>query len=123
MGDPDGSWTVTFEPSLTQLEPTPLDRAMRIIEVQELDEVLPQLAALRPFLQTAAVAASPEDLPVVSEKLAELGVTRITAVGSMTAPEAGWHHDGTSSLRDLVRFVDIERNAEAGAEQFSSYRD
>jgi hypothetical protein len=41
----------------------------------------------------------------------------------MTSPEAGWHHDGTSSLLDLVRLVDIEQAAEHYAEHFSPYRD
>jgi hypothetical protein len=39
----------------------------------------------------------------------------------MTAPAAGWHHDGRFSLLDLVRMVDIEASTEAAAENFTAY--
>jgi hypothetical protein len=39
----------------------------------------------------------------------------------MTAPEAGWHHDGRFSLLDLVRMVDIEDSTERNAELFTRY--
>ena len=41
----------------------------------------------------------------------------------MTAPEAGWHHDGRFNLLDLVRIVEIEHGAEAAAEDFADYLD
>jgi hypothetical protein len=41
----------------------------------------------------------------------------------MTAPEAGWHHDGRFSLLDLVTFTEIEQSAEAAAEGFAPYVD
>jgi hypothetical protein len=41
----------------------------------------------------------------------------------MTAPEAGWHHDGRFSLLDLVRMVELEQSAEDAAESFAPYRD
>ena len=50
-------------------------------------------------------------------------MTRIAAIGSMTAPEAGWHHDGRFNLLDLVRIVEIEQSAELAAEAFAPYRD
>ena len=46
------------------------------------------------FLQTVGVAAAPAELFRLSELLGAAGVTRITALGAMTSPEAGWHHDG-----------------------------
>ncbi|GAA3326227.1 hypothetical protein GCM10020331_061270 [Ectobacillus funiculus] len=51
------------------------------------------------------------------------GVTRITALGSMTSPEAAWHHDGRFNLLDLVNIVDIESSAEDYSEQFAPYVD
>ncbi|CAM5198922.1 Acyl-CoA reductase OS=Bosea thiooxidans OX=53254 GN=ARD30_15295 PE=3 SV=1 [Bosea thiooxidans] len=41
----------------------------------------------------------------------------------MTAPEAGWHHDGRFSLLDLVTLTEIEQSAEAAAEGFAPYVD
>jgi hypothetical protein len=39
----------------------------------------------------------------------------------MTAPQAGWHHDGRFSLLDLVRMVDIDASTELAAERFTLY--
>ncbi len=39
----------------------------------------------------------------------------------MTAPEAGWHHDGRFSLLDLVTMTEIEAGAEAAADDFAPY--
>ena len=57
------------------------------------------------------------------QQLGEIGVSRIAALGRMTAPEAGWHHDGRFSLLDLVTFTEIEQSAEAAAEGFAPYVD
>jgi hypothetical protein len=72
-------------------------------------------------LQTVGVAAASEELLPVGDLLGQAGVTRICALGCMTAPEAGWHHDGRFSLLDLVRMVDIEDSTERNAELFTRY--
>ena len=81
------------------------------------------MAAHPPFLQTAGVAAAPAELFRLSELLGAAGVTRITAIGSMTSPEAGWHHDGRFNLLDLVRMVEIEQSAELAADRLAPYAD
>jgi hypothetical protein len=91
--------------------------------VATLDEALPLLAAQRDFLQTVGIAAAPEELHALAEPLGRAGATRICALGRMTAPEAGWHHDGRYSLLDLVRMVELEASAEAAAEPYARYRD
>jgi hypothetical protein len=48
-------------------------------------------------------------------------VTRICALGAMTSPAAGWHHDGRFSLLDLVRMVDIEASTESEAQRYTPY--
>ncbi|WP_449375465.1 acyl-CoA reductase [Bosea thiooxidans] len=55
--------------------------------------------------------------------MGEIGVSRIAPLGRMTAPEAGWHHDGRFSLLDLVTLTEIEQSAEAAAEGFAPYVD
>ena len=57
----------------------------------------------------------------LQQRLGQAGVTRICAVGQMTSPEAGWHHDGRFSLLDLVRMVDIEASTEREAQRFTRY--
>jgi hypothetical protein len=79
------------------------------------------VTAQRDYLQTVGLAAPPEELMHLGEHLGRAGVTRICALGAMTSPEAGWHHDGRFSLLDLVRMVDIEANTEIEAERFTSY--
>lgn len=81
------------------------------------------VAPHRAYLQSAGIAASPATLFRLAEDLASVGVTRITALGRMTAPEAGWHHDGRFSLLDLVTMTEIEASAEAAAEGFAPYAD
>lgn len=123
ISHPAGSWTVIYEQLQDAFMPSPLNRTLRVIEVDDFAQALAVLNPYRNYLQTAGIAAAPEELFRLSSLLAELGVTRLTAIGKMTEPEAGWHHDGTSSLLDLVRMVDIEQAAEHYAEHFSPYRD
>jgi hypothetical protein len=69
------------------------------------------------------VATTPERLLQLAARLGLAGVTRVCALGSMTSPEAGWHHDGRFSLLDLVRIVEVEQSAHNLSESFASYRD
>jgi hypothetical protein len=82
---------------------------------------MPLLEPQRSYLQTVGLAAAPEELLELAQALGQAGVTRICALGAMTAPEAGWHHDGRFSLLDLVRMVDIDQSAELSAEHFTAY--
>jgi len=103
------------------LSPSPLNRNLLVIAVDALQEVAPLIEPQRMYLQTVGLAASPEELLPLSEQLGAVGVTRICALGAMTSPQAGWHHDGRFSLLDLVRMVDIEQSTELAAEQFTTY--
>ena len=59
----------------------------------------------------------------LASSLGEVGVTRVAAIGDMTSPEAGWHHDGRFNLLDLVKITEIDGRAEVAADQFASYDD
>jgi hypothetical protein len=85
--------------------------------------VVARIEAHRPFLQTAGVAAAPAELFRLAELLGAAGVTRISAIGAMSSPEAGWHHDGRFNLLDLVRMVEIEQSAEIAADPLAPYAD
>jgi len=89
--------------------------------VDRLDDAVELVAPHAAFLQTAGVAAQPRELQRLAEQLGAAGVTRIAALGSMTAPEAGWHHDGRFNLLDLVRMVEIEQSAERAADALAPY--
>lgn len=126
-GGPDvageGDWTVVYHDSLQPLGPSALNRTVRVVAVDQLADVIALVAPHRAFLQTVGVAAAPRELFALAEMLGRLGVTRLCALGQMTSPEAGWHHDGRFSLLDLVQMVDIEASAEAASETLAPYVD
>ena len=113
--------TVVYSDRPLPLTAGPLNRHALVVAVNTLDEVLPLIAPQRDYLQTVGLAAAPEELLHLGSSLGQAGVTRICALGAMTSPEAGWHHDGRFSLLDLVRMVDIEASTEREAERFTPY--
>ena len=66
------------------------------------------VAPFKALLQTVGIAAPPKELFALAAALGEVGVTRIAALGDMTTPEAGWHHDGRFNLQDLVEITEID---------------
>ncbi|RYY83124.1 MAG: acyl-CoA reductase, partial [Comamonadaceae bacterium] len=123
IGPASAAWRVAYRDALGPLAPTALQRTIQVIGVDSLDDVVPVLAAQAVYLQTAGVAAAPAQLYRLAELLGAAGVTRIAAIGAMSTPEAGWHHDGRFNLLDLVRMTEIEASAEAAAEPFAPYAD
>lgn len=123
LGDMEDGWSVVQVDQAEALAPSGLNRTLKIVAVESLDAVVPLVAPFRAFLQSAAVAATPEELFRIAARLGEAGVTRISAFGRMTAPEAGWHNDGRFNLLDLVTITEIEHSAEHAAEGFAPYVD
>ncbi|MFX3625621.1 MAG: acyl-CoA reductase [Ectobacillus sp.] len=122
LGNEGNNWTVVYEET-SSFAPTCLNRVVKIMAFENIEEVLLQIAPHRSFLQTAGVAAAPKELFRWADLLGRAGVTRVTGLGNMTSPEAGWHHDGRFNLLDLVQMVDIEHSAKAYSEQFAPYAD
>ncbi len=118
-GAPWGTVVYTDQPQA--LTPGPLNRCVVVAAVDALEDVVALIIPQRDFLQTVGLAVSPEEMLPLGERLGQAGVTRICAVGQMTSPEAGWHHDGRFSLLDLVRMVDIEASTEREAQRFTRY--
>jgi hypothetical protein len=123
LGHEEDDWRVLFSEQPRVLSASALLRGVEVMAVDRLEEVPALIAPRRAWLQTLGVAAPPERLRLLAAQLGEVGVTRLCALGSMTAPTAGWHHDGRFSLLDLVRMVEIEHSAETLAEAFAPYRD
>lgn len=123
LGPVEALWSVAYSDGLQPLMPTALQRTIAVVAVDSLDEVLPVVAAQRDYLQTAGIAASPEELYRLAGLLGAAGVTRISAIGAMSMPEAGWHHDGRFNLLDLVRMTEIEQSAELAAQPLAAYAD
>jgi hypothetical protein len=123
IGDAAGPWAVAYADQPQALAPTAGHRTIQVVAVDRLDQVIALAEQHRPFLQTAGLATSPDELFRLAELLGQAGVTRIAAIGAMTAPEAGWHHDGRFNLLDLVRIVEIEQSAERAADRLAPYAD
>ena len=123
IADPAGNWTVVHSDDVEGLAPSGLNRTVKIVAVDRLDDAVARVAPNRAFLQTAGIAAPPEEMYRLAALLGDAGVTRICALGQMTAPEAGWHHDGRFNLLDLVTMVEIDRSAETAADAFAAYVD
>jgi hypothetical protein len=120
LADEAGQWAVACADA-QPLAPTPGRRCVVVSAVDGLDEVPALLAPYAPVLQTAALAADTDTLHALAPALGAAGVTRVCALGAMTQPEAGWHHDGRFSLADLVRLVEIEASAERAAERLGPH--
>lgn len=123
MGDAGGAWSVAYVEAAEELAPSGLNRTIRVVAIDNLSDAVPLIAPFKALLQTVGIAASPEVLFRLSARLGEAGVTRISALGQMSAPEAGWHHDGRFNLLDLVTLTEIDRSAEQSAEIFAPYLD
>lgn len=123
IGDEDGAWSAAYVEGDDDFAPSGLNRTIKIVAIDSLADVAPRIAPYKAFLQTVGIAASPDELYRLADDLGRVGVTRISALGQMTAPEAGWHHDGRFNLLDLVTLTEIEHTAEAASDSFAPYVD
>ncbi len=123
MSGAAGAWSVSYSEDTDDLAPSGLNRTIRIVAVDTLADAVPRIAPYKALLQTVGIAATPRELFRLAAILGAVGVTRISALGRMTAPEAGWHHDGRFNLLDLVTLTEIEQSAETAADSFAPYVD
>ncbi|MFC0409754.1 acyl-CoA reductase [Roseomonas elaeocarpi] len=120
---PDLGWCVSYADAAEPLRPAALNRSVTVVALDALEEAAALVAPFRELLQAAGVAAPPRRLHALAEALSAAGVTRIAALGAMTAPDAGWHNDGRFNLLDLLTITEIDPAAEAQAELYAPYAD
>ena len=123
FGEEAGAWTVSYQAEDAAFRPSGLNRTIRVVAVDALADVPAIVAPFRALLQTVGIAAPPKELYALAAALGEVGVTRVAALGDMTAPEAGWHHDGRFNLLDLVEITEIDGRAEAASDRLAPYVD
>jgi len=110
-GERGTEWTVIAE-ERAEFQPSPLNRVIHVCEVEELSQALKALEPVGRQLQTVAVAAEPDALTSLAGRLGAIGVSRVVPIGEAAWPAPHWHHDGRFQFLDLVRFVDLEQQAE-----------
>jgi hypothetical protein len=88
-----------------RFEPVPLDRFVRVIPVDDVDDMLTLLEPVKRYLQCAALAGCDD---VTRARLARLGLSRLCPPGRMGTPTMVWHHDGEGCLASLVSWCDEE---------------
>jgi hypothetical protein len=123
VSDDARAWSVAYADDVEGLAPSGLNRTIKIVAVDCLEDAVPRIVPFKGFLQTVGIAAPPGELFRLAGLLGQVGVTRICALGHMTTPEAGWHHDGRFNLLDLVTLAEIDQSAEQAADGFASYVD
>lgn len=121
LADDGSAWAVAYADTPLPLAPSATYRCVQVVAVDTLDQAIERMAPHAAFLQSVGVAVAPGELYALAGRLGQAGVTRIAALGAMTAPEAGWHHDGGFNLASLVRMVEIEQSAERSAERLAPY--
>ena len=97
-------WTLIHDPDST-FAPSPLHGVISIREAGETHSAA-SLESVAGRISTVGVAGKLS--PRMESIFLKLGVTRFCAAGRMQFPPLGWHHDGRSSLADLVTWIDAE---------------
>jgi hypothetical protein len=106
-GEDRAPWTVTVQAE-GPLEPSCLNRTVRVFPVEGFESALDALREWSPFLQTVGLAGFGVEKGELAEELARLGVSRIVPLAQVPWPPPWWHHDGSGPLLDLVRWTDLE---------------
>ncbi|MGW8264880.1 MAG: acyl-CoA reductase [Longimicrobiales bacterium] len=106
-GGADAPWTVLFDPP-GGLEPSCLNRTVRVLPVEDVKDVLSLLKPWKSHLQTIGVAGLGDRRAGFLDGLVEMGVSRVAELEGIPWPPPWWHHDGSGPLHSLVRWTDAE---------------
>ena len=101
------SWTVVREDAPV-VRPAPLHRFVRVLPTSDGAALIDALAPLGPHLAAAALAGFGAETHALARRLADLGASRICALGAMQRPPLAWRHDNRGVLTPLARFADLE---------------
>lgn len=97
-------WTLIHDPDPT-FQPSPLHGVIYIRQATE-SRLPSALSSVAGRISTVGVVGQISS--TVEQAFLSLGVSRFCAAGDMQFPPLTWHHDGRSSLGDLVTWIDSE---------------
>jgi hypothetical protein len=97
-------WTLIHDPN-PAFQPSPLHGVIYLRQVTE-THLPTALAAVVGRISTVGTVGQISSS--LQQSFINLGVSRFCAAGRMQFPPLTWHHDGRSSLADLVTWIDSE---------------
>jgi hypothetical protein len=101
-------WTVIAEGS-ARFEPGPRHRVVRVHAVKDVEEFVRAVAGSERFIEAIGVEERGSRRERLETRLSELGIPRITAVGSLQRPTPLGTHGGVSRLLPFVRWTTLEK--------------
>lgn len=108
-GGAEGAWTVVFEHEAVALPPGG-SRTVRVRPIDDAGGLAGTIEPMGPHLQSIGYAGLGERAVEIAEALGRAGASRITGFGDLPFPPPWWPHDGRGPLRELVRWVELERD-------------
>ncbi len=108
VGDRDSGWSIEWRPEPGPPAPPPAPRVLAVAPLEDATEAAELCARVRGTVASVGIAASAAEVERLALPLARAGVERVTPLGRMQRPPAGWRRDGRPSIADLVRWVDRE---------------
>jgi hypothetical protein len=108
-GGAEAPWTVVYEKRPLEGGPVTLGRGVRVRGIRDADDLAEALAPDGAHLQSVAYAGLGDRLTEVAEALGRVGASRVVPFHRVSFPPAWWLHDGRGPLRELVRWVEVER--------------
>jgi cytochrome c551/c552 len=102
-------WTVIYAEHADHGRPVTLARGVRVQEVEDASSLASELSPLGAHLQSVAYAGLDGRVTEVAESLGRAGASRVVPIDRVSFPPPWWLHDGRAPLRDLVRWVEVER--------------
>lgn len=100
----DLTWSVFVDEDI-DLQPSPLNRTIRVVAYEDLNQVVDQIRSYRGYVQTVGLECGTAERIGLASELAKFGVIRIVGLGQMAGGEIDDPHDGAYDLPQLVNMV------------------
>ncbi len=108
VGDQGSGWSIEWRSEARPPEPPPAPRILTLAPVDDAMQAADLCARARGLVATVGVAGTAREIDRLATPLARAGVERVTPLGRMQRPPAGWRRDGRPSIADLVHWIDLE---------------
>jgi len=101
-------WTVIYDAELPPPD-APLVRTLWLSPLASIDELPARLHHRAGQVHAFAWAGPEARRMALAEAMVPLGLTRMTALGSLQSPPLTWPHGGTSPSRQFLSWTRLER--------------